>query len=192
MNCFSCLSRSPVCQLLLASTPLFVSFFKNNSSILIMNSEGSPNRSVSFHSCQFTGQESRRVKAWIWVWSVKTQLDDPLFLRPGSICATPPEEESHQISVCPQLQSHQRHVQHLKSMFDIHYELAKTGTDTRSLPGSRGTFSEWAFTQQGKETWLESTACKLDPSFDTVYLYEWKVHVVSVCIRNLCTLFTST
>lgn len=45
------------------------------------------------------------------------------------------------------------------------------------------------FTQQGKKktTRLESTACKSEPSFDTVYLYEWKMHVASVLIRNLCT-----
>lgn len=72
------------------------------------------------------------------------------------------------------------------------YEPAKMEEDSGSISGSCGTFSEPSHDTEKKPTRLESSACQLEPSFDTVYLYEWKVHVVSVLIRNLRTLFTST
>lgn len=31
---------------------------------------------------------------------------------------------------------------------------------------------------------IQSTACKLEPLFDTVYLYEWNMHVVSRCYQE--------
>lgn len=127
-----CLSRSAGCKLSLASKCFF--FYINITNI----------NNLLWRFTSLLGEPSQvyragELQSWIWVWSVKTQMDDALafWIRVCDIVcrkatshfilsavAVPPE-------ACTTLQKHV-----------LIYELAKTERDTGSLWGSRGTFSE--------------------------------------------------
>lgn len=53
------------------------------------------------------------------------------------------------------------------------------------LAGEKGSFSAWKCPRLQKLI-IQSAACKLEPLFDTVYLYEWNMHVVLVLRKIFC------
>lgn len=147
---------------------------------------------VSLHQCQFTAPGSCRVK----VWSVETQLRT--LKSSGSVCVTLSAGMSHPILsfffFFPVRSSTRGMCNTSRACFDIHacQDGKRLQVAFRLVQDFQQTFTHKERKKKKKQTWLESSACKLEPSFDTVYLHEWKVHVVSVLIRNLCNLFTST